>query len=62
MKCPRCKMGSIEWVPWKTKDYEVVAVCRHIRRCGLRIPIPKLHSKTIKNREDFVEKDWRSGS
>ena len=52
MKCPRCKMGAIEMVPFGKN--EIVAVCRHVRKCGLRILVP-----VKKDRYRYVQENWR---
>ncbi len=64
MKCPRCKMGSIEWVKHIVPRYaksDIIAVCRHVRKCGFRLLIPIKFSKNIKQREIYLEQNWQTG-
>lgn len=56
MICPMCARTSLVYEPWGA---DVVAVCRSVRRCGLRVCIPAGAYLSVQRREAYVRKHWR---
>ncbi len=54
--CPSCARGTLIYERWNSKD--VVAVCRHVRRCGFRMHIPNGYELNHDERNAFVEKHY----
>lgn len=56
MICPLCARTSLVYEPW---GVDVVAVCRSVRRCGLRVRIPGGTRLSTPRREAYVRAHWQ---
>jgi hypothetical protein len=56
--CPRCQRGTLVYQEWSVSD--VVAICRHVHKCGLRVVVPFGRAATPRMRNTYVFGHWRS--
>ena len=50
--CPRCNMAGVIFQKWERND--VVAICRHLRKCGYRKLIQGGRRMSVDERSDYV--------
>ena len=60
MKCPRCGRGTLIIEGQSQRDKEMVAVCRFVAKCGLRVVIPNGRQLSEIQRHAHIRRMWRT--